>query len=521
MRHFLSALLLLLFTVTGVAASEPVVDAKALSKLQDALLSLPLKQAERAHNLDELKRRRRSLPLGHERLLVAEKIGRSYVAENLDSALLYFNRAIADAKAAGATDDLLRFRMETYALLPLRGITRESIDAFEEIDYGSLTKENRRWYWRSAAELYHSAQMPYPDGIYKKRYMDLTLNAIDSLKTFYAPESPIILYLDGHRSLLQGDMDMAVANFMESLPGLKDKPELRAFAMMVISDYFSDKPDCRADYISSLLNRAVSSLGRGLVRPSLLAKLGEALIEEGEEEMGRKCIALSLKTPDKSYAGVYGHLDRSAYTHYLTDDVTRNRRYLFGFSVLALLLAIAGTSVILRQRHKLHSLQLVVDDAERDLNATEVKSDKVAQNSVGLAFFIFEMLQEFEVYVSRKLKTGQAKDLYVELDEGYYTRTQREKLFDAFDRSFLSSYPRFVAQLNSLLEPDRRLELLPDNRMTPELRIAAFLRLGITDSARLARGLGLSVNTVYTYRNRLRGRAVDRENFERDLRKMR
>lgn len=57
--------------------------------------------------------------------------------------------------------------------------------------------------------------------------------------------------------------------------------------------------------------------------------------------------------------------------------------------------------------------------------------------------------------------------------------------------------------------------------MTPELRIAAFLRLGISDSARIAHGLGLSVNTVYTYRNRLRGRAVDRDSFERDLREIR
>lgn len=520
MKRLLLVLSLMLYAVSALEAGL-VVDANSLSGLQEAMLELPVRQAERARNLDELKRRRQSLPLGRERLLMAEKIARSYVAENIDSALMYFHRAIADAKAAGAEDELVRFRMETYALLPMRSVTRESIEAFQAIDYSALSDENKRWYWLSAAEMYNAAQMPYPEGIYKKNYQSMTLTAIDSLKNYYPPESPLILYLDGHRFLLQGDRDRAVACFMEALPSLADKPELRAFAMMVISDFYSEKPECRRNYVSSLLSRAVSSLGRGLVRSSLLAKLGEALIEEGETDLGRKCIALSLKTPDRSYADAYEHLDRSAYTHYLTDDATRTRRYLFAFSVLAFIMAVCAVAVILRQRHKSVALHALVDDVEMDKSKLIATSDKAVQNSVDLAFFIFEMLQEFEVYVSRKLKTGQAKDLYAELEDGNYSNLQREKLFEAFDKTFLSSYPRFVEHLNELLISGRRLSLQPNGLMTPELRIAAFIRLGISDSARLARGLGLSVNTVYTYRNRLRGRAVNRESFERDVRSIR
>ncbi len=46
------------------------------------------------------------------------------------------------------------------------------------------------------------------------------------------------------------------------------------------------------------------------------------------------------------------------------------------------------------------------------------------------------------------------------------------------------------------------------------------MRLGVDDSARIARLLGLSLNTVYTYRNKLRNRAKDRENFEADIEKI-
>lgn len=65
--------------------------------------------------------------------------------------------------------------------------------------------------------------------------------------------------------------------------------------------------------------------------------------------------------------------------------------------------------------------------------------------------------------------------------------------------------------------PGKELSLLPGKRLTPELRIAAYMRFGITDSARLAEALGLSVNTIYTYRNRLKGRAADRNSFEKNI----
>ncbi len=45
----------------------------------------------------------------------------------------------------------------------------------------------------------------------------------------------------------------------------------------------------------------------------------------------------------------------------------------------------------------------------------------------------------------------------------------------------------------------------------------AFMRIGFGDSSRIARFLGLSVNTIYTYRNRMRSRAISRDTFEDDL----
>ena len=53
--------------------------------------------------------------------------------------------------------------------------------------------------------------------------------------------------------------------------------------------------------------------------------------------------------------------------------------------------------------------------------------------------------------------------------------------------------------------------------MNTELRILALMRLGIEDSSRIAQMLNYSINTIYTYRNKLKNKAVNRDNFEENI----
>jgi len=54
--------------------------------------------------------------------------------------------------------------------------------------------------------------------------------------------------------------------------------------------------------------------------------------------------------------------------------------------------------------------------------------------------------------------------------------------------------------------------------LSTELRIFALIRLGVTDSNRIAHFLGYSLATVYNYRSKMRNRAVgDKEAFEKKV----
>ena len=78
----------------------------------------------------------------------------------------------------------------------------------------------------------------------------------------------------------------------------------------------------------------------------------------------------------------------------------------------------------------------------------------------------------------------------------------------------MNLFPTFVADLNALLREEERIVLKQDTLLNKELRIYALLRLGITDSEKIANFLRCSTSTIYNYRTKMRNRAIDKDTFE-------
>lgn len=77
-----------------------------------------------------------------------------------------------------------------------------------------------------------------------------------------------------------------------------------------------------------------------------------------------------------------------------------------------------------------------------------------------------------------------------------------------FDTTFLKLFPTFVADFNRLLTPDGQIILKKEGQLNTELRVFALIRLGITDSVKIAQFLRYSVTTIYNYRVKTRNKAV-------------
>ncbi|MDE6574884.1 MAG: hypothetical protein K2L84_06105 [Muribaculaceae bacterium] len=483
--------------------------------VQMALESFPELAAARIERLDSLEHLRRYNPVAENRIMLGDRLGRNYIKENVDTAIMYWVRAYRDALNIKKDTTAQRLVMQVYAAMPLCGVAIEAIDGFSRFKPEKMSPELRRYYWLNAAELYYNVQLHYPKGDFKSMYLKKTKECLDSLYTYYNTDSPVRNYIKAQQHILSGEMNLAVATFVEALPGLETRPELYDAALETAAGYYRGRPDYRQQYESFVLRRLLVRLNQGRVIPSVFAEAGEILCEEGEREIGSRLISMALDVDDGVVCPFRG-FDRSKYVNYLY-RVQENCRIWIWIVCLSVFLLLIGAVIIVIKLGKRIAL-LESDNITLKSNLeSEVKERGRLSGVMELLYLSNEQLGELNVYVSRKLKTGQVKDLHSEIVDGKYVQQLNVKFFEVFDSIFLECYPNFVEELNSLLLPDKELALLPGERMSPEMRIAAFLRIGLTDSSRLSKLMGLSVNTIYTYRNRLKGRAKNRETFEANL----
>lgn len=68
--------------------------------------------------------------------------------------------------------------------------------------------------------------------------------------------------------------------------------------------------------------------------------------------------------------------------------------------------------------------------------------------------------------------------------------------------------------------PEERFVLKTGELLNTELRIFAIIRLGIDDSSKIANFLHYSINTIYTYRNKVKNKAINRDKFEEEILKI-
>ena len=181
-------------------------------------------------------------------------------------------------------------------------------------------------------------------------------------------------------------------------------------------------------------------------------------------------------------------------------------------AIMAILLIILGATlyVLHRKNRQMNRMALRLEDA----NSTK---DVYISQFLNLCSIYMDKLTQFNKMVNRKITTGKVDDLLKITKQGKYIEEHSKEFYDVFDDAFLHIYPNFVNEVNHLLRPEEQIILREGEKLNTDLRIIAFMRLGIEESSRIAQMLNYSVYTIYTYRNKLKNRAVSRDTFETDI----
>ena len=180
-------------------------------------------------------------------------------------------------------------------------------------------------------------------------------------------------------------------------------------------------------------------------------------------------------------------------------------------------------------RGKLQDSYMEIDNRNRELeeinsrlvklNARIQESDKVKQEYIGLFLgMVSDNISTFRKYRMRVLKyirQGNTKAITDEIEQQEPIDNDILEFYKMFDQAFISIYPDFVGKFNNLLADGAEIVPKGDDILTPELRIFALIKLGITDSSRIASLLHYSANTIYNYRAKTKNRARgSRDSFE-------
>ena len=83
---------------------------------------------------------------------------------------------------------------------------------------------------------------------------------------------------------------------------------------------------------------------------------------------------------------------------------------------------------------------------------------------------------------------------------------------------FLKLFPDFVTVFNSYFKEEDRVILKEGQLLNTELRIFALIRMGIHDNEKIAKILDYSINTIYNYKARVKGKSIiPNELFEKKV----
>lgn len=279
--------------------------------------------------------------------------------------------------------------------------------------------------------------------------------------------------------------------------------------------------------VNLLVDACISDIRSATKETVAMTRLAELLYQQGQVERAYRYVNLAMDD-----ANFYGAKQRKSDVGQILPiiaaarlrDVDSERRTflvsMIGLAVLALLTVLFAISTLVQFR-KLRKRDMVIQQANEELkeiNNKLIEANKIKDEYLGYYFNInseyIEKIEKFKRSVDQKL-------LHKKYDDLHYTisridlKKEREELYYSFDKVFLKLFPNFVETFNSFFSEEDKIKLENDQLLNSELRIFALIRMGISDSDKLAKILGYSVNTIYAYKNRVKSKAnVPNEVFE-------
>lgn len=177
----------------------------------------------------------------------------------------------------------------------------------------------------------------------------------------------------------------------------------------------------------------------------------------------------------------------------------------------------AQRKIRIQLNENLNQLNEELKTANIHLKQTNNIREQYVSLFIELCAAYIDKYNKFMTNVERKVKTHQVDDILSLLHQSRLKDTDTKEFFLNFDKAFLTLYPTFIEEFNKLLRPDKQITLKKGEFLSNELRLMALIRLGVKDTQKISTLLFYSPQTIYNYRSSMKNRAIDKENFEKNV----
>lgn len=452
-------------------------------------------------------------------LQIIMEIGDEYVAFDNDSAIYYYDKGFNTSIANNLDSTALVFRLKRNTFLPLAGIIEYAATDYENIDSAAIPSGLQELYFESGKQMYSyiaSFYTNYPSifNHWKEKSLicqSKLLNILDKSSIKYN------LY-HGEYLLDSQEYAKAKAILEEALNNLDINSNLSARISHALARIalIQNKEN---EYIYHLAQSTIADIKSTTLEVVSMQELGEKLFEKGDITRAHSYSSIALANAVKCNASMRMIQSSKAMPIIVQAHSAEIKEWqklimyvIIGIIILLLILIV----ILIYLRIEANRLNHARAKLEA---ANNIKQIYISQ-FLNLCSIYMEKLTQFSDTVNRKISTGKAEDLYKITKSGKFIEQQSREFYEVFDNAFLNIYPNFIDNVNSLLLPDKQIELKNDEKLNTELRILAFMKLGIDEGSRIAQMLNYSVNTIYAYRNKLKNKAINRDTFEDDIMKI-
>lgn len=492
-----------------------------VGRMKSALKELDKNLANRERYLDEKRRAIASLQANRNLSPVGnlEAIARAYVEFNNDSAIHYYTKAL---EIADTNKDKWRLTSARAAVWPQAGFIQQAIDAYNSIPVDSLSGEDLIEYYDNGRRMYSlitAFYSYYPDEALK--YSQKVIESHEGLLASLIDEkdSPRYRLNYGEYMLRTGEKVKAETLLREVFEAEPGGSPLKTRAAHILSHLSHNRQDVNSEifYLVSAVN---NDLVIGLRELPSLRSLALLCYDQGDVEHAYDYLNVALANGVES-----GSLTRLieasrslpliSESHGKEIDELRTRLY---FTIVILGVALIVLIIMTVMRHR--RIKKIKALSERLINANNTKEIYIAQ-FLSMCYIYLDKLSQFSKTINRKLLAGKIEEaIRMTKPGGKYLEEQHADFYDNFDNAFLHIYPTFIEDVNRLLRKDEQIVLREGEKMNTDLRILAFMRMGIEDSPQISKILNYSLSTIYSYRNRLKSKAKKRDTFEADIMKI-